>query len=398
MASERSLRRTRFVCISDTHNQTPKLPKGDVLIHAGDLTNQGSISELRKTVTWLENADFEVKLVVAGNHDVTLDEPFYHQHGASFHNQLPQDPSACIQLLNSSRTITYLQHEARTIRLTDPAGPCTTFNAFGSPYSPECGRWAFQYNREDGRELWDAIPLDTDVLITHAPPQFHCDTNSKGLADGCRALREALMRIRPPLHVCGHRHEGRGSERVRWKIDVPMAGLLEERTDIWTDPGTGSNKQSLVDLSVRGGNPIDNVFDHTSTVVSNSVSFTSTTVHQTAPSQPDVMPPGFVRRRRSSLVECLCRPFQPPSAAQPAPIATAQTPDDEQLISRLDSRRASALCGRLGKRETCIVNAAVMARSYYGNSGPKRFNKPIVVDLDLPAWPVEAHVAPAPRG
>lgn len=54
------------MCISDTHNQTPKLPAGDVLIHAGDLTNQGNISELRKIVAWLEKADFEAKLVVAG--------------------------------------------------------------------------------------------------------------------------------------------------------------------------------------------------------------------------------------------------------------------------------------------------------------------------------------------
>lgn len=34
------------MCVSDTHNQTVKLPKGDVLIHAGDLTNQGSFSEV----------------------------------------------------------------------------------------------------------------------------------------------------------------------------------------------------------------------------------------------------------------------------------------------------------------------------------------------------------------
>ena len=66
------LRRTRFVCISDTHNATPlngafKLPKGDVLIHAGDLTKQGTLSELRKTLDWIEEADFEVKLVIAGN-------------------------------------------------------------------------------------------------------------------------------------------------------------------------------------------------------------------------------------------------------------------------------------------------------------------------------------------
>lgn len=65
-------RKTRFVCVSDTHNASPadgafKLPKGDVLIHAGDLTNQGTHSEILKTLNWIEAADFEAKIVVAGN-------------------------------------------------------------------------------------------------------------------------------------------------------------------------------------------------------------------------------------------------------------------------------------------------------------------------------------------
>ena len=59
------------MCISDTHNVSPtdgafKLPKGDVLIHAGDLTKQGTFAELRKTLDWIEGADFEFKLVIAG--------------------------------------------------------------------------------------------------------------------------------------------------------------------------------------------------------------------------------------------------------------------------------------------------------------------------------------------
>lgn len=68
MAAMRDVRKrkTRIVCISDTHNNTPKLPPGDVLIHAGDLTNQGSYDELERTVAWLEKAPFEVKIVVAG--------------------------------------------------------------------------------------------------------------------------------------------------------------------------------------------------------------------------------------------------------------------------------------------------------------------------------------------
>jgi predicted phosphodiesterase len=66
-----SIGRTRIVCVSDTHGYTPqdgvfKLPKGDILIHAGDLSNQGSMTELRRSVEWIQNADFEVKIVVAG--------------------------------------------------------------------------------------------------------------------------------------------------------------------------------------------------------------------------------------------------------------------------------------------------------------------------------------------
>ena len=70
----RELRRTRFVCISDTHNASPedgafKLPKGDVLVHAGDLTKQGTFAELKRTLDWIEKADFEIKLIVAGSAD-----------------------------------------------------------------------------------------------------------------------------------------------------------------------------------------------------------------------------------------------------------------------------------------------------------------------------------------
>jgi predicted phosphodiesterase len=64
------MRKTRFVCVSDTHNATAngsfKLPKGDILIHAGDLTNQGSFSELQKAVKWIDEADYELKIVIAG--------------------------------------------------------------------------------------------------------------------------------------------------------------------------------------------------------------------------------------------------------------------------------------------------------------------------------------------
>lgn len=50
-----------------------------------------------------------------------------------------------------------------------------------------------------------------------------------------------------------------------------------------------------------------------------------------------------------------------------------------------DSPRSDvqALRGRMGRQETCVVNCAIMAKSY-PHRGGKVTNKPIVVDLDLP--------------
>jgi hypothetical protein len=41
------------------------------------------------------------------------------------------------------------------------------------------------------------------------------------------------------------------------------------------------------------------------------------------------------------------------------------------------------LASRVDRSMTCVVNAAIMQNSW---GGPKRLNKPIVVDIDLPVW------------
>ena len=56
----------RIVCLSDTHTHTLPVPDGDVLIHAGDLSNRGTKPELERTFKWIEEADYEVKIVIAG--------------------------------------------------------------------------------------------------------------------------------------------------------------------------------------------------------------------------------------------------------------------------------------------------------------------------------------------
>ena len=80
---------------------------------------------------------------------------------------------------------------------------------YGSPWTPWFGGWAFNLRRGSQaiRAMWDAIPGDTDVLVTHGPPKGVLDSN--GLEEcGCDDLGKVSGGI--PLHLFGHIHEGHG--------------------------------------------------------------------------------------------------------------------------------------------------------------------------------------------
>lgn len=317
-----------------------------------------SFIQLSKQIAWLSKQDFECKIVIAGNHDLTLDADFYAQHGLDHHSANPQSPADCQRLLAETPEIYYLNHSGATVTLSSPMGPRTTFSVFGSPHTPKMGTstvdWAFQYGRRrcprgdldeaTGHRLWRTIPMDTDILVTHGPARTHRDeqylrpNGSGGGPAGCEALRQAMWRVRPRLAVCGHIHEGRGVERVRWDLDSINVRFKEKAIEHWDDPGQGNNKLCLVDLSRKGGKPLCN--DGSRAVLPGSSM------------RDDEAGPGIG-------VEGLGGNPSSPRSDQPA------------------------LIGRQGRAETCIINCAIMSGSY-PHRGPRRLMKPIVVDIDLP--------------
>lgn len=58
----------RIVCISDTHNDDPRaaIAPGDVFIHAGDMTEDGTFAELKRAFEWISSLPHKVKILVAG--------------------------------------------------------------------------------------------------------------------------------------------------------------------------------------------------------------------------------------------------------------------------------------------------------------------------------------------
>lgn len=232
------------VCISDTHNCQPTLPNGDVLIHAGDLTQSGTLEELHTTLTWLSSQPHPVKIVIAGNHDVLLDA---NQDVTGNKIKSTINPSKSPGALRASLPwddIIYLQNQNATI--TCPNG--RRLRIYGSPCSPRHGNWAFQYPRAE--DVWDGtVPEDTDVLVTHVPPQGHCDL----LGLGCVYLLHELWRVRPRLHVFGHIHEAAGVETVQFDaLQLAYEKTVIAGGGVWNLIRTASEfLQSLFWLGLR---------------------------------------------------------------------------------------------------------------------------------------------------
>ncbi|KAF4555613.1 putative calcineurin-like phosphoesterase 2 [Elsinoe fawcettii] len=200
-----SVQPVSVVCVSDTHNLKPVLPSGDILIHAGDLSGKGSFEQLQDQLDWLDQQPHKHKIVIAGNHDLLLDPEFVDK----FPQRIIERPGTCRVDLKSGGLI-YLCNEATELTLQSGR----KLKVYASPLTPQFGSWAFQY--PPIRDVWkNAVPDDTDILITHGPPALYMDF-ARGRHAGCPHLLRELHRTRPTLHVFGHIHPGRGVEPTQF--------------------------------------------------------------------------------------------------------------------------------------------------------------------------------------
>lgn len=176
----------KIVAISDSHGMHRKLriPDGDILVHAGDLTRSGNLSELEEFNDFLGSLPHRHKIIVAGNHDFCFES----------------DDEECARKLTNA------------IYLQDKAAVVEGIKFYGSPWQPWFFDWAFNLQRgEPLRKIWAKIPADTNVLITHGPPMHHGDRTINNEDVGCQDLLDAVLKIRPRFHVFGHIHEGYGT-------------------------------------------------------------------------------------------------------------------------------------------------------------------------------------------
>ena len=281
--------KTRFIILSDTHNKKPfdssdtthayrsPLPDADVLLHAGDLTGSGKQHEHQAQVEMLLEHSAELKIVIPGNHDITLDEPYYASH--PWKHGTPQDLVAINQMYTGSEAreagIVLMKEGVRSFRLKNGA----KFTLYASAYQPEFCDWAFAYERTEdrfnpssaverllGRGAANPIPShpQIDIMVTHGPPFGILDSvvgfgpRMKSSA-GCQHLLRAVKRCKPRLHAFGHIHEGWGARRMKWapegKSDIKdeLSPILVDRKDVLEKRGAYVDVSSDGDSQLQWG-------------------------------------------------------------------------------------------------------------------------------------------------
>jgi hypothetical protein len=229
----------RFLVLSDTHgNDLPALlPECDVLLHCGDITEDGSPESIEKALQVLGNIKAELKLMIAGNHEISMDKNYYLTEGGS-----PEDIEKTNKLLcptspsvASESGITFLVEGTHTFTLSSGA----SFIIYASSFTPKYGASAFQYPTGEDRfnppeysHSWaqnvgtetSTIPENIDIVMTHGPPKYILDSTSDGRSAGCEHLRRAIERVRPRLHCFGHVHRGHGAQRLEFDDKVKAIG------------------------------------------------------------------------------------------------------------------------------------------------------------------------------
>jgi len=220
----------RITVIADTHTKHDELsydpqdlPGGDILIHAGDIMNSGrNPMDIYKFCKWFDGLEqYHHKVFIAGNHDRIFET----------------DPEMAMEAVNSYKNITYLQDDWAEV-----GDDNETAKIWGSPWQPEFCNWAFNLPRrgQDLMRVWNAIPKDTDILITHGPPQDHLDISGPPYNEphlGCELLRVKVDEQPPKIHVFGHIHGGYGYKFSNGTHFI-NASILNENYDYVNKPLT----------------------------------------------------------------------------------------------------------------------------------------------------------------
>lgn len=185
----------KILHISDTHgfhHDMPLVEDIDIIIHTGDETSSArpivNEIELMNFIKWYEQVNAKHKILIAGN------------HSAALYNKLVTKETL------AKHGIHYLENEGLEL---------LGLNIWGSPWVPTFGNWYFMKDRVKLDKIWQHIPSNTDILLTHGPPKGILDisTTRQGNIEYCgdSALRKRIFKLKLKANLFGHIHDSKNN-------------------------------------------------------------------------------------------------------------------------------------------------------------------------------------------
>jgi|JI9StandDraft_2_1071091.scaffolds.fasta_scaffold03007_2 Icc-related predicted phosphoesterase len=177
--------------ISDTHNHHTELriPSDiQIVVHCGDESESGNEwfnePEAREFFDWYSDLPIAIKVFVPGNHSTAIEK------GLVSPTDYPQ--------------VHFLIHRSMEVH---------GLNFFGTPFTPKFFNWSYMRSREELDFVWQTIPDQVDILISHGPPKgfldVTCDMHTRApIHVGSNSLtKHVTQRIKPMIHAFGHIHD-----------------------------------------------------------------------------------------------------------------------------------------------------------------------------------------------
>lgn len=182
----------------------------EVIICAGDFSSNNI--NFYSFLEYFNSFNVKNKIIVAGNHDIDLT------------NQ------------NSSMN-KHIMKEMNIIYLEDSEVIIDGIKFYGTPWTPTFMNWAFMKDDLELSNIFDNIPEDTDVLISHGPPYGILDETKiiekkrKSIYNNfdykiketiksvgsISLLEEVNKRKNIKYHIFGHVHTGYGYKNIENK-------------------------------------------------------------------------------------------------------------------------------------------------------------------------------------
>lgn len=168
----------KFIAISDTHgcHRQLDLPSGDVLLHSGDVCNQGNRDQVKDFLDWFDQLEFKYKIFLRGNHDIEF--------------------KTRISLIDFEmpKNVYHLDHSGIEIE--------------------NILIWGISHPLRWSQKTWDSIPSNTQILMTHQPPYSVFDKPPLSPSTGDKELLKKVKQIKPKVHLFGHIHAGYGKKQI----------------------------------------------------------------------------------------------------------------------------------------------------------------------------------------